>query len=140
MKEKILKNEDEKLSKEIDNMSSIKYMDGRDFTIIRKPTNFIEIQKEPSDFRALNLTIRHIIGEYPNNTNKNRYGKAKSTHCHICKANSNKIMEDNTHHNLWECDMVLMSSTCRKLKQLIFSFIGAKTTITNCDLIEETSI
>ena len=49
-------------------------------------------------------------------------------------------MEDNTHHNLWECDMVLMSSTCRKLKQLIFSFIGAKTTITNCDLIEETSI
>ena len=89
---------------------------------------------------SLNLTIRHIIGEYPNNTNKNRYGKAKSTHCHICKANSNKIMGDNTHHNLWECDMVLMSSTCRKLKQLIFSFIGAKTTITNCDLIEETSI
>ena len=51
-------------------------MDGRDFTIIRKPTNFIEIQKEPSDFRALNLTIQHIIGEYPNNTNKHLYGKA----------------------------------------------------------------
>ena len=134
VKEKILRREDDKLTIEINKMSSIKYMDGGDFLIAKKPTNFIKIQKEPSEFRALNITLRHIIGEYPNNVNKNRYGRAKSTHCHICKSNSKRILEDDTHHNIWECDMVLMSSTCRKLKQLIFNFITARSTITNCDL------
>ena len=70
-------------------MSSIKYMNGKDFSIMKKPKKFIEIQKEPSEFRALNLTIRHIIGEYPKNVNKHRYGRSKTTHCKICKYNSN---------------------------------------------------
>ena len=50
-------------------------------------------------------------------------------------------MEDGTHHNLWECDGIieLLSSTCRRLKQLIFNFICAKSNITNRDLNEETS-
>ena len=48
-------------------------------------------------------------------------------------------MEDDTHHNLWECDAALLSSTCRKLKQLIFNFICSKSNITNQELNEETS-
>ena len=99
VKRKILKIEDNKLASEIDSMSSIKYMNGKDFSIAKKPQNFIDIQKEPSEFRALNITIRHIIGEYPNNVNKNRYGKSKYTYCKICKHNSKRIMEDDTHQN-----------------------------------------
>ena len=106
---------------------------------MKKPKNFIEIQKEPSEFCALNLTIRHIIGEYPNNVNKHRYGRSKHTYCKICKHNSQKILEDNTHHNLWECDAALLSSTCRKLKQLIFDFICTKSIITIRELNEDTT-
>ena len=50
-------------------MSSVKYMNSKDFSIAKKATNFIKIQKEPSEFLALKKTILHIIGKYPNNVN-----------------------------------------------------------------------
>ena len=49
-------------------------------------------------------------------------------------------MEDDTHHNLWECDAALLSSTCRKLKQLIFEFISSKSAISIRELNEQTSL
>ena len=103
------------LKSKVNSYASTPFLNVNGLSLRNRPSKILQSAVTPYETQSLNVTIKHLISEYPNANNLSKRGDSDKN-CKLCRLRGKEIKDDSLHNlsgceAIWEDDRVLRAWT-----------------------------